>query len=118
MANILQLAGAAVTIAWDNATQRTFATRLSKIGESSGSIGAALNSKARGDYAIVTLLWAVLPADVYRRYPTPEDMVADIAPEDNEAAVAAVFGVIKEMTPTPEKKSTSKKSPSRGSNSA
>lgn len=115
MAHILKIAGREISLVWDNATQRVFSARLSKIGETAASVGKSLGSSARGEYGIISILWAALPADDYRRYPTPEDMVADIDQADNAQAVEAVFGLIKDMSPSSEKKSTSRKSPSQKS---
>jgi hypothetical protein len=56
----------------------------------------------------------MLPAQELGRYPTPEDLFVAIDQEtESESIGIAIRGVYADMEPTPEKKRTTRKSPSR-----
>ena len=115
MIHQITIGGSPVELEWTQASARAFHFRLSEIGF---SISGAAFKGARAASSFCKCLWALLPADVFREYPTPEELFVAI---DHETEAAAIYGAVSaifaEMAPSDEKKSTSKNSHSPGSNS-
>jgi hypothetical protein len=110
----LKIAGREVELKWDNATQRRFDWRSREIG---GINFADLSKPAKSILATIKILWAALPPDEFKHHESPEDLYAVIQNDEAEAIAPAVVDLLGEMFPDVEKKSTSRKSPSRKSNS-
>jgi len=117
MSHKVTIGGADVEISWTNEVQRGFRDRVSKIGADYEKLFQNFRNPRKSRYAYFAWLWFFLPMDVYRKFEIPEDLMLAVEDKDAQSVVSAVLGTIKEMSPSAEKKSTSKKSPSPGSNS-
>jgi len=107
------IAGEKVILAWDQRTARAYGYRASKIG-GAPSLTDLANPK-RAAAAVTDLLWLILPPETAAKYRTPEELFLAIDHEAEAAAIhTALVSIIGDITATPEKKSTSRKSPSHG----
>lgn len=118
MIHTVHIQGTAVPLEWTQAASRAFGFRASKIGADPLTLYRDIKNPLKAEYAVTAFLWMLLPDEQYRKYALPEDLCPAIDPEQAPEILRAVLGVIADMSPTAEKKSTSKKSPSPGSNSA
>jgi len=106
------IGGRNVSLTWSQEIAKRFRFRLSAIGGHPTT--RELTSPATADAAVCKLLWAMLPTQEIGRYPTPEDLFVAIDQDsESESIGIAIRGVYADMEPTPEKKTTTKKSPSR-----
>lgn len=111
MTHPVKIGGEAVEIGWTQDVAKRYLFRSSKIGGAPSSEDFTNPKKAAA--AVTSFLWLVLPPAVHDRYPTPEDLFVAIDHETEFAAVgAALAGIMSDMNPGAEKKSTGKKSPS------
>lgn len=109
------IGGRKVSFSWDQQTAKRHSFRCSLMGGHPTDDDTA--NPATADAAVFKMLWAILPHKDSGRYKTPEDLYYAVDPEtENEALIEALAGVYSDMKPTPEKKRTSKKSPSLKSN--
>lgn len=110
------IAGQEVSLTWDLQTARRFEFRMGEIG-GEPTAKQFLNPRTAAT-AIFKALWALLPPGLLASYPDPETLYAAV---DHEAEAVGIFqaigGIYQERFPDTEKKSTSRKSPSRASNS-
>jgi len=112
MAHEITIGGRAILLSWNQEIAKRFNFRLSSIG--GHPTQREVTTIATSSAAVCKILWALLPAAEIGRYATPEDLFVAIDQEtESEAIAKAILGVYGEMSPTPEKKSTTKKSPSR-----
>lgn len=110
----VKIGGETVEIGWTQDVAKRYLFRASKIGGAPASRDFSNPKKAAS--AVTCFLWLVLPPAVHERYPTPEELFVAIDHETEFAAVgAALAGVMSDMAPDDEKKSTGKKSPSQKS---
>jgi hypothetical protein len=109
------IGGREVSLQWTVEIAKRFQYRLATLG--GHPTQRDLTSPATANAAVTKILWAMLPASEIGRYPTPEDLFVAIDQESESVSISkAIQSVYADMEPTAEKKSTSKKSPSRGSN--
>ena len=114
----IQIAGRKVELEWTQRTARLFSVRCSKAGVDPFKLISKPKTRV---YGIAAFIWAILPAEEYARHETPEDLFAEIteAEWEGDEIANALTAIFEQMAPqTAEKKSTSMKSPSPGSNSA
>lgn len=115
MIHEINIAGKPVALEWNQKAARAFTFRLSEIGF---NLSGAAFKGARAASSYVKCLWALLPADAFREYATPEDLFVAIDHETEATAIyEAVASIFFEMAPGEEKKSTSTNSPLPESNS-
>ena len=108
------IGGRKVALEWTHEVKKRFNFRLSSIG--GHPTQHELTTPSTADAAVCKLLWALLPAQEVARYSSPEDLyVAIDQDKESEAISTAIIGIYADMEPTPQKKTTSKKSRSRGS---
>lgn len=112
MPHLVKIAGKDVALAWNKATERAFYFRASKAGVVPQQLYRDFKNPLKAEYAVTAFLWLFLPDEVYRSYPLPDDLCAAIDETDAKSILAAILGVIAEMAPDAEKKSTSQNSPS------
>lgn len=112
MAHSVKIGGQVVELAWTQSTARTLGFRASKIGVDPRELYGDFTKPRKAEYAVTAFLWLLLPDEVHRRFALPDDLCPLIEPEDAKDILAAVLGVIADMAPSDEKKSTSGKSPS------
>jgi len=111
------IGGREITLKWTQETAKRFHYRLSQIG--GHPTQRELSGIRTRDAAACKLLWAFLPPVELASFPTPEDLFVAIDQETEGLALGqALAGIYAEMSVDAEKKSTSRKSPSPGSNSA
>lgn len=114
MSHETTIGGRKVELAWTQEVAKRFRFRLSSIG--GHPTQRELTNRATADAAVCKILWALLPSSELGRFPTPEDLFVAIDQEtESESISRAIHAVYDDMNPTPEKKRTSRKSPSRGS---
>lgn len=110
------IAGREVELGWNVETARRFAYRMGEIGGEPTS--KQLTNPRTVTTALFKVLWALLPPAMLTHWPDPETLFASV---DHETEGEAIYGTLKEIYndrfPDTEKKSTSRKSPSRKSNS-
>ena len=112
MAHEAIIGGRKVSLEWTQEAANRFRFRLSSIGGHPSQ--RELTSPTSADAAVCKLLWAMLPPQEVARHATPEDLfVAIDQATESEAIALAIRGVYADMEPTPEKKTTKKKSPLR-----
>ena len=111
--HVITIAGESVPIEWTERTARLMRLRLSEIGFDweKDTKGSRMSS------AMVKIAWALLPQPFASEYPTHEDMFAAMAEDEDRPMFMAVSEVLSEMSPSPEKKSSSLTSHSPESNS-
>lgn len=108
----VRIAGKSVNLAWTVEAQKRFRFRASKIG--GAPTHRDFSDPSRATSAVASLLWLLLPPDALADYPTPEELYVGIEDETEAPAIhTALSAIVAEMSPTPEKKTNSKKSPSR-----
>lgn len=117
MPHVVKVGGKDVTLEWSKATERAFYFRASKAGVVPNSLYRDFKNPLKAEYAVTTFLWLFLPDVEYRKYALPDDLCEAIDETDAKSVLGAVLGVIADMVPSDEKKSTSTKSPSPESNS-
>lgn len=117
MTHTVQIAGNAVALEWSQASSRAFGFRASKIGANPTALYRDFKNPLKAEYAVTAFLWMLLPDEEYRKYALPEDLCPAIEADHAQDILRAVLGVIAEMTPSAEKKSTLRKSPLPESNS-
>ena len=115
MIHKVKIAGRDVELAWTVETSKRFAFRMGLLG---GEPIKDFSNPKKAATALFKVLWGLLPAPEFARYADPESLFVAVD-HDNEAqgifdAITAIYG---ERFPTPQKKSTTKKSRSRKSNS-
>jgi hypothetical protein len=116
MTHEVTIGGVKVELAWTQDIARRFPYRASIIGGSPTS--KELTNPRTAAAAVTKLLWLFLPPAVHSLYPTPEDLFVNLNHEEHaEEVSAAVRGMVEDMAPSDEKKSTSENSPSPESNS-
>jgi hypothetical protein len=108
----IKIAGRDVSLEWSLETQRRFLFRLSSIGGHPKD--AEMRGRETATAAMFKILWALLPQAVFVEYKTPEDLFVAFGDDEFDAAMDAIRGVYSEMDTPPEKKRSSKSSPSRG----
>lgn len=118
MKHLCTINGREVLLQWTQERAKQIRIRLSKIGADMATLVRDMAKPKRAEYAVSALLWVLLPDAEYARHESPESLVLAIDDETEALAVyGAVMGVLHEMFPDPEKKSTLTKSPSPESNS-
>jgi hypothetical protein len=117
MSHKLTIAGEPVEIAWNNETAKRFGFRASAGNVNVKTLHKDFTNPTKAGAAFASFLWLVLPPAKVRDYPTPEDVFIAITEDDVASVHTALIGVIADMVPDAEKKSTSKKSRSPESNS-
>lgn len=116
MSHEVTIGGETVRLAWTQDIARRYPFRCSKIG--GAPTARSMSNPRTATAAVTSFLWLLLPPDLHAVYPTPEELFLAIDHEaDAEAIHAALVGIISDMAPDAEKKSTSPTSPSPGSNS-
>jgi len=109
------IGGESVNLAWTQDIARRYPFRASKIGGAPSA--RAMTNPKTAVAAVTAFLWLILPPETHALYPTPEDLFLAIDHESDHLELhAALAGVISDMAPDAEKKSTSGKSPSPESN--
>lgn len=112
MDHSVKIAGKEVILSWTQERLRSFGFRASKIGANPAELFRDFRNPLKAEYAVTSFLWLLLPDEEYRKYPLPDDLIEAIDPEDAAAIFSAVVGIIALMSPSAEKKSSSRKSPS------
>ena len=116
MAYKVTIAGAEVELAWTKESEMRFHFRMGEVGGEPSP--AQLTNPKTVTTALFKVLWGLLPGPVFARFPDPESLYVAVDHEKEGAAIyAAIRSIYKDRFPTAEKKSTSKKSRSRKSNS-
>ena len=106
--------GQTVELAWTQDIARRYQFRSSKIG--GPPTARAMSNPKTAVAAVTAFLWLLLPPDVHSLYQSPEDLFLAIDHENDHAGLhAALVGVIGDMVPDVEKKSTLTKSQSPAS---
>lgn len=116
MIHTVQIQGHAVPLEWTQAAARAFGFRASKIGADPRALYRDIKNPLKAEYAVTAFLWMLLPDEEHRKYSLPDDLCPVIDPDHAPEILRAVLGVIADMSPAAEKKSTLRKSPSPGSN--
>jgi hypothetical protein len=110
----VKIGGEEVRFSWTQETAKRYTFRASKIG--GAPRGADFANPRKVTAAIGSFLWLILPAEIHQKYDSPEELFMAIDHDDQSAQVAACLtGIFSDMSPDAEKKSTSRKSPSRKS---
>ena len=116
MTHPVTIGGREIALAWTQDIASRFPFRASKIGGCPSFADFANPKKAAA--AITSFLWLMLPPDIHALYSSPEELFIAIDHENEAKAIhSALIAVIGDMSPTDEKKSTSKKPPSPESKS-
>jgi hypothetical protein len=103
-------------VAWTQEITSRFEFRASKLGVEPSQLLREFSQPRKAAAAITSFLWLLLPPAAHATHPTPEDLFVAIDHQaDGEGIHAAIVGVLADMSPEVEKKSTLKKSPSRKS---
>ena len=113
----LTIGGKPTAIAWSQEVAKRYNFRVSRLGFDPFSV---VGKPSKREFALVCILWLVLPQDVHLQFATAEDLHVAINhqdPAEVTAITAALVAIIEDMFPSAEKKSIGKKSPSRKSNS-
>jgi hypothetical protein len=109
----LTIAGQKTEVAWTQETAKRYSFRASKLGLDPFRLMA---TPAKREYALICILWLVLPQEIHLQFTTPEDLHVAIN-HDNEAEkqsiTDALSGIIGDMFPNAEKKSSGTRKPSR-----
>ena len=115
MSHPCQIGGKSVELAWTNSTARSLKFRASQLGVDPRQLCADLADNGRAEYSLGVLLWLVAPEDLHSRHRTPESLWLTVADDEVAGVVNSVVETLGDGAPSEEKKSTSKKSRSRGS---
>lgn len=108
------IGGRKVNFSWDQQTAKRHSFRCSLMGGHPSDDDTS--NPATADAAVFKMLWAILPHKDSGRYKTPEDLYFAVdLDSEMPALMKALAGVYSDMVPSPEKKRTSKKSPSQKS---
>jgi len=111
MSHNVKIGGREVVISWNQETARIHKFRISELGTNPFN---DLRDPIKAESAWVKILWSFLPESECIRHKTPERLYVAIDQEsETEGIVKAITGVIADMNPTKEKKTTSQKSPSQ-----
>lgn len=114
MGHSITIAGKPVELSWSQDVAKRMAYRASQIG--GGPKDSDFGNPRKAAAAVTALLWMILPPKVHSDYDTPEDLFVALDHEnDAEAIHEALAAIVAEMSPSEEKKSTLKKSPSHKS---
>jgi hypothetical protein len=112
------IGGKEVELAWTQDIANRFPFRCSKIGVDPSQLFKEFSMPRKAAAAFTSFLWLILPPNAHGLYQSPEDLFVAIDHESEAASIhAAVLGVIADMSPDAEKKSTLNKSHSPESNS-
>ena len=114
----ITIGGKPLTVAWNQETAKRYAFRASRVGVNPFAV---IGKPAQREFALITILWLILPQEWHLQFATAEDLHVAINHDDDaekRGITAALVGIIGDMFPDAEKKSTGKKSPSLKSNSA
>lgn len=107
----LTIAGQKTEVAWTQETAKRYAFRASKLGIDPFRLMA---TPAKREYTLICILWLVLPQEIHLQFATPEDLHVAIDHDTETPAIAtALDGVIGDMFPDAEKKSSGTKKPLR-----
>lgn len=117
MIHELVIAGKKVAIEWTNDASRNMRIRSSKIGADIPKLWAGVSKENSAEYAVTAFIWMLLPSGTYSKYQSPEDLYSDLSVDDAKSNFNALIGVIADMEPSDEKKSTLTNSHLQGSNS-
>lgn len=117
MAHTVIIANREIPLVWDKSAERALIIRSSKIGVDPPTLFRDFNKASKAEYAVTAFIWLLLPSAVYQAHQTPEDLYEYLSSENASQNMAALLGVIGDMSPDAEKKSSSTKSHSPGSNS-
>ncbi len=101
--------GQEVELAWTQDIANRFPFRCSKIDVDPKQLYRDFSKPRKAQAAITSFLWLLLPPSEHSKYSTPEDLYLVITAEDAPSIHAAIMGVIADMIPSDEKKSTSSK---------
>lgn len=105
----VKIGGESVEIGWTQDVAKRYDFRASKIGGAPASRDFTNPKKAA--WAVTSFLWLILPPAAHNLYASPEDLFVAIDHETEFAAIgAALAGIMSDMAPDAEKKSTGKKS--------
>lgn len=108
------IAGREVELEWTQESAKRFAFRMGSIGGE--PTGKDLSNPKTVSTALFKVLWGLLPASEFSRYPDPESLfVASDHESEGEAIFKAISNIYQDRFPDDEKKSTSMKSPSQES---
>ena len=115
MIHDVTIAGRKVSLEWSQETAKRYAFRLGEVGGE--PTGKQLSDPRTVTTALFKVLWGLLPPMEFARHATPEELFVSVDhDEEGEAIYGAIKAIFEERFVSPEKKSTSKKSPSRKSN--
>ena len=113
MSHLVTIAGREVELAWTLESSKRFIFRMGEVG---GEPIKQLANPKTATTALFKVLWGLLPPSEFARYPDAESLFLAV---DHESEAKGIFDAItdiySERFPSAEKKSTSKKSRSRGS---
>jgi hypothetical protein len=112
MKHPITIAGRKVELEWTQRAESLLRVRASKIGANLSNLFKDFQKPTKAEYAVTAFIWLLLPSGEYASYPMPEDLYPDLAADDAAENFAAVLGIIGDMTPDAEKKSSLTKSPS------
>lgn len=109
------IAGQKTSIAWSQETAKRYSFRASKLGIDPFRVIA---TPSKREYALICILWLCLPQEIHLQFSTPEDLHVAINHDDEkekQGITDALSGIIGDMFPNAEKKSSGTKKPSQKS---
>ena len=109
----ITIGGNPTAIAWNQDVAKRYSFRASRLGFDPFTI---VNKPAKREFALICILWLVLPQEVHLQFATAEDLHVAIN-HDDAAEVAAIttalVAVIGDIFPSAEKKSSGTRKPLR-----
>ena len=102
----LTIAGENVELTWTNSTSCLMRLRL----QESGFDWIKDTKGERMGAAMVRICWALLPDEVFDRYPTHHKMYSAMSDGEDVEMLKTINQVLSELAPSEQKKSTSTKS--------
>jgi hypothetical protein len=115
MIHKVTIAGRELSLEWSQETAKRYSFRMGEVGGE--PTVKQLSNPRTVTTALFKVLWGLLPPMEFTRYATPEELFVAVDHEnEGEAIYEAIKGIFEDRFVSPEKKSTSKKSPSRKSN--
>lgn len=118
MGHKCSIGGRDVELAWTNSTSKQLRLRASKIGEDPQTLWQNLSVPARAEYSLACLLWLLAPRSLGgAEVSDPEALWLLVGDDEIDSVLRAVTETLADANPSDEKKSTSEKSHSQGSNS-
>jgi len=111
----ITIGGQKTEIAWTQDAAKRYAFRASKLGLDPFRL---MSTPAKREFALICILWLVLPQSVHLQFATSEDLHVAINHDDDtekQGITTALSGIIGDMFPDAEKKSSGTKKHSRKS---